>query len=234
LCRLGADVLALVQRRDVPGRTVAAVCATILAGTAGYGFVFGCWHSWEQALYSACKLPLLFFGTVLVSALINTMLAQVLGAALSFRQVCTAMFLGMGIAAAILGALCPVMGFFVLQVTAPGSSLVGLDFHAGAVTPARNAYWGLLLGHVGVIGMAGILGNVRLYRVLRGLVPTRRMAGVLMATWLSVAGFVGCEMSWLLSPFLCKPTQAPHIIPREYFEENFYERVWRGMMELDR
>lgn len=50
--------------------------------------------------------------------------------------------------------------------------------------------------------------------------------------WISVAGFVGCEISWLLSPFLCKPTQQPHIIPKEYFQENFYERVWRAITDL--
>ena len=234
ICRLGPDVLALLQRRDVPGRAIAGVCATLLGGTAAYGFTFGLWRSWEQALYSALKMPLLFFGTVLVSALINTMLAQVLGSALSFRQVCTAMFLSMAIAAAVLGALCPVALFFVLQVAPPDPAVVGLDFDAPRVAASRSVYWALLVAHVSVVGTAGIIGNIRLYHVLRHLVDTRRMAVVLMTAWIAVAGFAGCELSWLLSPFLCKPTQHPHIIPREYFQENFYERVWRGIMEVSR
>jgi len=226
------DILDAVKRQDVPGRLILGVCATILVGTIAYGFAFGLWRSPLQGLYSAMKMPILFFAIVLASALINTMLAQVLGAALSFRQVCASMFLGMALCAAILGALSPIVIFFVLQATSPDPAVVGLPFDDPAVAASKRVYWMLLLTHVGVIGMSGIVGNIRLYHLLRILTGTHKMALRLLAVWIAVAGFVGCELSWLLSPFLCKPTQLPHVIPKEYFHENFYERVWHGMTDL--
>jgi len=60
------------------------------------------------------------------------------------------------------------------------------------------------------------------------------MASRLMIVWIFVMGLAGCELSWLLSPFLCKPTQEPHIVPREYFQQNFYERVWYAINEVTR
>ena len=101
---------------------------TILAGALLYGFAFGLWRAPLQALYSAVKMPVLFFATVVASALLNTMLAQLLGAGLSFRQVCTAMLFGLAVCAAILGALVPVVVLFLLQLPAPDPGLAGLPF----------------------------------------------------------------------------------------------------------
>lgn len=232
LCRMDRHIIDAIEKEHVPGKVIVGVCATILVGTLAYGFVFGLWRSPLQGLYSALKMPLLFFSTVLASAGINAMLAQVLGSGLSFRQVCASIFLGMSISAAIMGAMSPVVLFFLLQAPSPDPTVLGLSFDHSAVAASRHVYWMLLLIHVGIIGVAGIVGNIRLYLLLRILTGTRRMALYLLVIWISVAGFVGCELSWLLSPFLCKPTQPPHIIPKEYFQENFYERVWHALTDL--
>ncbi|MFC1499151.1 hypothetical protein ACFLS1_11885 [Verrucomicrobiota bacterium] len=232
LCRMDKHILDAIKREDVPGKVILGICATILVGTLVYGFIFGLWRSPLQGLYSAIKMPLLFFSTVLASAVINTMLTQVLGARLSLRQVCASILLGMAISAAIMGAVSPVILFFVLQIPSPDPSVVGLSFNHPAVDASKHMYWVLLLTHVSVIGVSGIAGNIRLYHLLKVLTGTRRMALYLMSIWISVAGFAGCQLSWLLSPFLCKPTQLPHIVPKEYFQENFYERVWRAIMDL--
>jgi hypothetical protein len=211
---------------------IGGACATIAIGAAAYGFAFGAWRSALQGVYSAVKMPLLFFATVLATASINTMIAQLLGAGLSMRAVCRAFVLSMAIAAAILGALSPVALFFALQMPPPDPAFVGLSPAAAAGTPCMRAYWALLLGHVTVIGAAGLVGNVRLYHYLRFLTGTRRAAVRLVAIWTITTGFVGCQLSWAFSPFLCKPTQLPHVVAQEYFQENFYERVWRAMKEL--
>ena len=57
-------------------------------------------------------------------------------------------------------------------------------------------------------------------------------AGLLLQA-LALTGLL-LVLSWLCSPFLCKPSQRPHILPREYFQQNFYERVWQALTELER
>jgi hypothetical protein len=91
----------------------------------------------------------------------------------------------------------------------------------------------LLLLHVGVLALAGIIGNRRALRLLETMVGEKRRARRVGLVWLLTAGFVGCQLSWLFSPFLCKPTQEPHLLPREYFQENFYERVWHTLRALN-
>ena len=89
-----------------------------------------------------------------------------------------------------------------------------------------------LLTHVSVIGVCGILGNIQLFRILCRLLATRRMAARVLAVWLATSGFVGCELSWLLSPFMCEPVSPPHIVARLYAETNFYEYTWRALRTL--
>ena len=232
ISRMDEGFLQAVLGDGDSGGIARGACATIIAGALSYGFAFGVWRSPLQGLYSALKMPLLFFSTILAGALINTMLAQLIGTGLSLRRVCMAMLLGMAVAAGLMGALSPVVLFFALQVPSPDPAVVGLAFDHPAVTDSRHAYWMLLLGHVGIIGLSGTVGMIRLFRLLMAMTGNRRTALRLMVLWFCVCGFVGCELSWLLSPFLCKPTQLPHIFPREYFQENFYERVWRGLTEL--
>jgi hypothetical protein len=226
LCRLDDRLLSAFGRPAEAGVLCAAALIAVCAGTAAYGFSFGVWRSPTQALYSAAKMPLLFLSVVLASGLINFMLARLLGARLSLRQVLMAILVGMAITALILGALSPVVLFLVLQMPAPPSSLPDLD-------PAlMRVYYGILLLHVFIVGLAGLAGNVRMFGLLVSFVGRRRVVWKTMAVWLIVIGFAGCQLSWLLSPFLCKPTQTPHVFPREYFQQNFYERVWQAMREL--
>ena len=51
-----------------------------------------------------------------------------------------------------------------------------------------------------------------------------------MLAWLLVSGFAGCELSWLFSPFICKPNFPPHLITRTYWEGNFYEQLYRAVV----
>ena len=57
-------------------------------------------------------------------------------------------------------------------------------------------------------------------------------AARLLVVWLLIVGFVGCQLSWLFSPFLCHPSFEPHIVARFYFKYNFYEYVWMSLRGL--
>jgi len=231
ICRLDDDVLRAVQGRGGQRRVLAAAFLSILLGSACYGFAFGLWRSPIQGLYSAAKMPVLLLATVGASAIINTMFAQVIGSGLSLRQVCAIMLLAMAVTSLILGSIAPPVVFLLLHVASPGTVCEGLPESAPGAFPFMMAYRMLLLVHVAVIGAAGVAGALRLYRLLRRLTRTRRIAVWLQVLWIAVCGFVGCELAWLLSPFLCKPTHAPHVIAREYWQQNFYERVWQALRE---
>jgi hypothetical protein len=230
LCRMDATLLRALSQRRVPAAPAVCSCVVILLGTCAYGFAFGVWRDAIQGLYSALKMPVLFFSVILASAAVNTILAQLIGSGLSFRQVFSALLFAMAVTALILGAVSPVVGFLVLQAPSPPPAAQGLSEQHPAALAAMRVYWRILLVHVGAIGFAGLIGNLRLYHLLAQLC-SRRVAVRLLATWILITGFVGCQLSWLLSPFLCKPTQPPHIIAREYFQENFYERVWRAISQ---
>jgi hypothetical protein len=227
----GRVLAALAGRKD-SASLVAGSIATLVVGASAYGFAFGLWRAVRQALISAVKMPLLFLCVILASALINTMLAQVLGARVSFRRVLALMLFGMAVCAALMGALAPVAVFLCAQLPPPDPGAVGLAVEHPLAAPAMHTYWAVLLMHTAVVGACGIVGNVRLYQGLRRLTACPVLAARVLAVWIAVSGFVGCELSWLFSPFLCKPTQLPHILPKEYFQENFYERVFRAARDL--
>jgi hypothetical protein len=60
--------------------------AVILAGSGCYGAAMGWWRSPEQALFVAIKFPLIILLTTLGNALLNAMLAPLLGLNLTLQR----------------------------------------------------------------------------------------------------------------------------------------------------
>src|SRR5262245_43795699 len=60
--------------------------AVIVVGTGVYGSAIGCWRAPTQAAYTGVKLPLIILLTTVGNALLNGMLAPLLGLNLAFRQ----------------------------------------------------------------------------------------------------------------------------------------------------
>lgn len=234
LCRANSSIVDEITSPEHGSALVISACITLSAGAAAYGFVFGYWRGGLQALYSAVKFPLLLLSAVGTSALINAMLAQLMGARLAFRQVAVLMLVGTAITAALLGSLSPVVLFVISQAPDPDPAVLGLARSAAEAAANMAVYRTILLAHVALIGTCGILGNIQLFRILCRLVATRRMAARVLAVWLATSGFVGCELSWLLSPFMCEPVSRPHIVARLYTETNFYEYTGRAMLTLFR
>ena len=228
LCRISPATLAGLLQPEGTSRLCAASAIFIIAGTTAYGFAFGLWRCGLQACYSAVKMPLLFFAIVLTSTVINFMLARLLGATLTFRQVLTAVLMGMAVTAIVLGSLTPVVLFIVLQVPSPP-----------AIPPAADrtlmpAYWMVLLLHVAMVAVAGLIGNLKLFALLTQLTGRKLVAARVLVAWVLIIGLVGCELSWIVSPFLARPD-----IPVPFFNPNaltgnFFEYVWRALGEVIR
>src|SRR5471032_2332208 len=87
--------------------------AVIILGAGLYGAAMGWWRDPQQALYVAIKFPLIILLTTMGNALLNAMLAPLLGLNIPFRQSFSAIVMSFTIAAATLGAFSPLMAFVV-------------------------------------------------------------------------------------------------------------------------
>ena len=214
LCRMDA-LIADAFARDALGPLAASAAVLLLGGAALYGFVFGLWRSPWQGALSAAKLPLVLFATVALSGCVNGMLAQTLGSGLSFRRTLVCILLGLAVSAVLLAAVSPVALFFVLQLAPPGAP--------GDLT----VYRALLPLHTAAIGACGVAGCIRLYRLLLAVAPNPAAAGRTLASWILVSGLVGCEVSWVASPFLARPDLPVPLLNPGAFQGNFFEYLWR-------
>lgn len=219
LLRGDADEIARWLANFDVGR--AARCAlVILIGCGLYGATIGIWRAPLQAGYTAAKFPLLIFLTCAGNALLNGMLAQLLGSRLSFRQTSLAIVMSFATAALILGALSPVTLFVILNAPPLGS------------TRAVAGHSITLLLHVFLIAYAGIVGNRRLFRLLVRISGDRATARRVLVSWLAGNLLLGAQLAWVLRPFIGSPHIAVQFLRDEPLRGNFYEAVWRALTHL--
>ena len=222
ICRADEDLVYSVVSEKNRAALVMTSVVTVWLGSMAYGTVFGSWRGPQQAMYASVKLPLLIFSVTSAGALINAMLSQILGAKLGFRQIWICMLIGLSIASALLGAFSPVFALFLAQVP---------DNIQGAAEISRT-YWSLLLCMTGGIGAAGLTGFSVLFRFLRTITGSRQLAARMLAIWVAVTGFTGTQISWLLSPFICRPDFDVTFLNPQAFESNFYEQVWAALLAV--
>lgn len=161
-------------------------------------------------------MPLLILAVTAFSSAINALLAQALGARLSFRQVFVCGLVGFAVTSALLGAVSPVTIFFALQAP-PADGLA-----------AMTSYRTLLLINTAAVGLCGLLGYVQLFRLLELLIGSARLAGRVLLSWILVTGLTGSELSWLFSPFLSRPDIPIPFFNPLAFSSNFFEYVFRA------
>jgi hypothetical protein len=194
----------------------------ILVGAGLYGGAMGYWRAPRQALFVAIKLPLIILLTTLGNALLNAMLAPLLGLKLSFRQSSVAILMSFVMAAAILGAFSPLVLFMVWN--APPLS---------ANTAAANlTYSFILLMHVSIIALAGIMANLRLLQLLREVSGSAAVARRVIIAWLMGNLFLGSQISWILRPFIGAPELPVQFLRQAAFHGNFYETVFHSLMKV--
>ncbi len=214
LCRLDGPMIADISEGSHGGRLLCACLVNLTLGSAVFGAVFGGWRSWQQGLLCAVKMPILMLAVTGFSAVVNTLMAQALGARISFRQTLTAMVLAFAVCSVVLAACAPITAFFAWQSPAPGQY------------GDRAAYRALLVLNTTVVGLAGVVGNIRLFRVLVVLAGARRKATRVLMAWLLMGGLTGCELSWVLSPFLARPDTPVPVLNPNAFRSNFFEYLF--------
>jgi hypothetical protein len=204
-------------------RRVLLHLGVIVLGAGCFGAAMGCWRAPEQALFVAVKFPLILLLTALGNALLNAMLAPLLGLNVTFRQSLLAVLISFAILAAILGAFSPLVGFLVWNAPPMSTDVKS--------TPG---YVLLKLSCTGIIAFAGVVGNVRLFQLLAQLGRSERVARRVLLAWLALNLFLGSQLAWIARPFIGSP-QLPVVFLRETaFQGGFYENVWTTVVQLIR
>lgn len=230
LCGMDEALVGRIASGERLGPVALGAVAIVVVGAGAYGFAFGIWRAPEQALYSALKMPAMLAALVLATTSVNAMLALLLRAPLSLRQSAVCILVGLATTSAILGALSPVSTFVALAVRGPDLSVLGLPLEDPRADAANRAAQGLLLYHVAVIAFAGVLGNLRLFALLRRLSGRRDIAMRVLVAWLGVELLAGSELSWIFRPFLGRPHRMPELVSNEMFDGSFFEEVGEAMM----
>ena len=195
-------------------------CGVTLMASALYGASVGWWQAPMQSAYAAVKFPALIFATTFGNAVLNGMLAQVLGLPVTFRESLLAILMSFVIATLVLAAFAPMSWF--LAYSAPGPGSAGAD----------RAYSAILLTHVAVIAYAGVAANVRLFRLLRVLNGGDRPSRRVLLAWLAGNLLVGTQVSWIISPFIGSPVKPLMFIQEHPFQRNFFEYAFERVVHL--
>jgi hypothetical protein len=194
----------------------------IVVGAGAFGGAMGFWRAPEQALWSAVKLPVVLLLTSLGNGLINGLLAPLLGIDLRFRSSLGAVLSSFALAAAILGALSPLMVFLVWNIPPP-------QIGSGAATAARSV---MLLTLVAMIAFAGVTANLRLLGLLRRLGGSDTVALRLLFAWLAVNLLLGSQLSWIARPFIGDSRSPVAFFQPDAFHGNFFGGVLSAASSL--
>ena len=194
----------------------------IFLGAGLYGAAMGVWRSPLQAVFTAVKFPLIILLTTLGNALLNGMLAPLLGLNIRFRQSLLAIFMSFTIAAAILGAFSPLL-FFIVWNAPPMSP---------SEEVSTTAYSSIKLAQVAVIAFAGVAANLRLAQLLRRLSGSAAVTRRVLCAWLAGNLFLGTQLTWILRPFIGSPHLQVEFLRPDPFHSNFFETVFNTIKHL--
>ncbi len=187
----------------------------IVVGAGSFGAAIGLWRDPLQALYTAIKLPLILLLCAAGNALLNGMIAALLGLKLTFRQSFLAILMSFSIAATILGSVSPVLFFYVWNMTP-----------FDPARPVTDAYSGLMVLAVAAIAFAGIASNIRLLGWLDRANASRVLSLRVLLFWLSGNLLLGSQLSWILRPFFGSPNLEVQFLRPDAFQGNFFQALW--------
>jgi hypothetical protein len=196
--------------------------AVIFAGAGLYGGAMGWWRAPEQGLIVAIKFPLIILLTTLGNALLNGMLAPLLGLNIGLRQSLLAILMSFTIAAAILGSFSPLTAFVVWN--APPLS-DNAQF-------SNRTYAFIQVMHVCLIAFAGTAANVRLVQLLRQLSGKAAVARRVLFAWLAGNLFLGSQLCWIFRPFIGQPALAVAFFRAHPLQGNFYETLFNAIRQV--
>jgi hypothetical protein len=204
-----------------PPRIISHI-VVIVIGAGLYGAAMGWWRDPKQALYTAIKFPLIILLTATGNAVLNAMLAPLLGLNIPFRQSFLAILMSFTIASAILGSFAPIVAFMVWNFP-PMSP----DAWASS-----GPYSLILFTFVIVIAFAGITANLRLLQLLLQLGGRQNVAFRVLCAWVAGNLFFGTQLSWILRPFIGSPGLPVQFLRHDAFKGNFYETIFHIIVRL--
>lgn len=209
-----------LREQTLGWKQLLSLAAFVILACSLYGAVLAGWRSPRLSLYVAVKLPALFLGTTALVSLFNWMTASVLGSGLSFRSTVFVVLASMTIGCWIMLGLVPVSLFFLVSGVSAAGSHDELRF-------AHNA---ILVTHIVVLAIAGLAGNAALLKGLRRTVSPRCPVNALFGLWLAAFAFVGCQLSWILRPFVGSPFYPVAFMRPDCLDRNFYEFVFTDVL----
>jgi hypothetical protein len=190
-------------QRDLTPKLRSMIASSIIY-LALYGIVMGVSNSWQQAVLSAVKLPMLFLVTLLICLPTLYFFNLLYGSQLTFAQTTALMMAAVTVTAALALAFASITLFFWLTVP-DYEFFVLLNVGVLAIT----AWWGLSLLRQGM------------RHVQQG---ARAQGRRILAVWIAIYAFVGTQMGWALRPFFGAPG-APFEIIR-HMQGTFYTGVF--------
>lgn len=210
----GEDRYCLEPLEQADRRTTLSCLFILLLGVGLYGASVGIWQGPKQACFLAIKLPWVILLTLFTNAILNGILAALLGIRLSFVQTTLALLSSFAVFGLIVGSLAPVT--FGMAIDAPGP-----DDPQGGETHRR-----LIIAHTFLIAFAGLISTARLYRVLLHFAETPKAARHSLIGLLAGNLFAGAQIGFLLRPIFGQPGLKIEFLRPDLFEGNFYESVW--------
>ncbi|MCK6502925.1 hypothetical protein L6R53_05935 [Myxococcota bacterium] len=178
---------------DGPGAAAAVPALALLAagGAALFGLAIGVQGGLAQALVSGVKLPLIVLGSAASTLPVLHVSCAQAGRALAPERLSALVLQAVATATVTMAGLAPlaVVTWLTFSLGGDGGGHEGTD-------AAFYAYRRLVLATVAVGGVGGLVGALRLWRVL----PVRATL-----PWIAALGLVGLQLSWLLRPVIGMP-----------------------------
>jgi len=209
-----------IRERELGWRDLLSLALFVVVACGLYGAVLAGWRSPRLSAYVAVKLPVLFLGTTAIVAVFNWMTASILGSGLSFRSTVFVVLASMTIGCWILLSLVPISLFFLVS---------GVSY-AGTHDELRYSHNLILMTHIFILAIAGVAGNASLLKGLRRVVSERCPVHALFMFWLTAFAFVGCQLSWILRPFVGSPFYPVAFMRPDCLDRNFYEFVFTEVL----
>lgn len=180
---------------------------------AVYGAIIGSFHSWQQALSSAVKLPCLYLLTLIICLPTLYFANVIFGSKRNFTQHFAVLLSAVSITSVLLFSFGPITLFFLITT---------------------SYYPFFLLLNVAIFSLTGFIGVYFLYQAMKLVIEqdtegnnTRRK---ILQFWLGLYAFVGTQLGWTLRPFFGSP-DSPFQLFRER-EGNFYLTVIQSIAKI--
>jgi hypothetical protein len=178
-----------------------------------YGAIIGSFHSWEQALSSAFKLPALYLITLLICFPTLYFFNVLFGSRKTFGQHFAMLLTAVAVISVLLFSFAPITLFFLIST-----------FN----------YQFFILLNVVIFGVTGFIGIKFLYQGMR-LMAEEDLEGMetrmrLLRFWLILYAFVGTQLAWTLRPFFGRPGTS-FVLFRE-LDGNFYLSIFQSLREI--